>query len=206
MTTAQPLKLGEFVFPRAACGSRCMPPGRAPWHTDSRLLFPGIRRSLDLKWRTLLKPLQLSPEGHAHPPAWASGHLHNSSTSSPSSTRNAHAATCAGARSRSLQRCARASLFCMPAGAAAVFSQKVQSRIPCSVLMGACFNRLCRTGIAQSIAGRLRSLAGQGIRIPRGGSAESAHRGRNTADARVLRAADAHCARARRGDDSGGRG
>jgi hypothetical protein len=201
-------EIGWVCFPpslRAACGSRCTPPGLEPWRTDSRSLFPRIRRSLDLKWRTLLKPLQL-PEGLGHPPAWARGHGHTCSTSSPSSTRNAHSATCAGARSRSLQRRARAWPLCVPTGAAAVMSQKVQSSIPCSVLMRVCVNRLRRAGIAQSIAGRLCSLAGQGIRIPRGGSAEGARRGRNTAGAWVLRAADAHRASARRGDDSGGRG
>ena len=80
----------------------------------------------------------------------------------------------------------------------------LRAGLPCCVLMMACGGtRLRSSSGTKSIAGRLRSVAGQGIRVSRGGSGAGTLWGRNTAAARVLRSAGSHRASARRGDYRG---
>jgi len=55
---------------------------------------PCVRRSLDVKWRTLLKPL--SQGGAGHLPVWAAERGQSGSARPPGGVCNAHAAACTG--------------------------------------------------------------------------------------------------------------
>ena len=164
------------------------------------------RRSLDVKWRTLLKPLSQGEGGHL--PTWAAEHGWGGSPRPPGGTPNAHAAACTGTAAAPGGALGGRACACSYATGGPLRPRASCQHLPpraarprrVLLLMMACGTRLCSSGGAESITGRLRSVAGQGIRVPRGGSGAGALWGRNTAAARVLRAADAHCASVRRGD------